>query len=65
VERDFYECLDAGRLPFTLAATFESKPRLGPLVLDDAGAEVLQRVFDHPRIEIWRRSPASGVTVAP
>ncbi len=64
VERKFYEDLDAGRLPFTLAATFESKPRLGPFVIDDAGAEVLQRVFDHPRIEIWRRTRVPAVEEA-
>ena len=34
---------------------FKSYPRLGPLILRDDGAEVLMRVFDHPRVEIWKR----------
>ena len=55
VESGFYADLDAGRMPFERVATFESVPRIGPLVLRDDGAEVLMRVFDHPRIEIWRR----------
>ncbi len=55
VESCFYEDLDAGRLPFRIEATFKSHPRLGPFVLSDDRAEVLMRVFDHPRIEIWRR----------
>jgi hypothetical protein len=56
VESAFYADLDAGRLPFERVAVFESVPRIGPLELPDDGAEVLMRVFDHPRIEIWRRT---------
>jgi hypothetical protein len=55
VERSFYEDLDGGRLPFTKVASFKSYPRLGPLVWKDDRAEVLMRVFDHPRIDIWKR----------
>ncbi len=57
VERRFYEDLDRGRLPFEKVASFKSYPRLGPLVLNDDRAEVLLRVFDHPRIDIWKRIP--------
>jgi hypothetical protein len=34
---------------------FKTYPRFGPLTLPDDGAEILMRIFDHPRIEIWRR----------
>jgi hypothetical protein len=55
VESGFYRALDAGELPFRKATEFKAYPRLGPLVLRDDGAEVLMRVFDHPRVEIWKR----------
>jgi hypothetical protein len=55
VESELYRRLDAGELPFRKVAEFKSYPRLGPLVLRDDGAEVLMRVFDHPRVEIWKR----------
>jgi 4-amino-4-deoxy-L-arabinose transferase-like glycosyltransferase len=55
VESSFYADLDSGRLPFRKVQEFKSYPRLGPLLLKDDGAEVLMRVFDHPRVEIWRR----------
>jgi hypothetical protein len=56
VESAFYADLDAGRLPFERVQLFEKYPRIGPLVLKDDGAEALIRFFDHPRIEIWRRT---------
>jgi hypothetical protein len=55
VESAFYRHLDEGTLPFEKVAEFKSWPRLGRWILKDDGAEVLFRVFDHPRIEIWRR----------
>jgi hypothetical protein len=58
IESAFYADLDAGRLPFEKVAEFANPPRLGPLVLDDRRSEVLMRVFDHPRIEIWRKREA-------
>ncbi|MCA9753724.1 MAG: glycosyltransferase family 39 protein, partial [Gemmatimonadetes bacterium] len=60
VESEFYRELDAGRLPFERVAVFETYPRLGPIVLKDDGAEALMRGFDHPRVEIWKRSRAAG-----
>ncbi len=60
VEAKFYEDLDAGRLPFKKVQVFKSYPRLGPFEWKDDGAEVLMRVFDHPRIEIWRRVAADS-----
>lgn len=56
VESQFYADLDSGRLGFERVIEFKSYPRLGPFVLPDDGAEVLMRIFDHPRIEIWRRA---------
>jgi len=55
VESAFYRHLDEGTLPFEKVKEFKSYPRLGPWTMRDDGAEVLFRVFDHPRIEIWRR----------
>jgi hypothetical protein len=55
VEAGFYRDLDAGRLPFEKVAEFKSYPRLGRWVWKDDGSEVLFRVFDHPKIEIWKR----------
>lgn len=60
VERSFYEDLDAGKLPFSKVKEFKTYPGLGPWIFPDDGAEVLMRVFDHPRIEIWRRTREEG-----
>jgi len=59
VESAFYADLDAGRLPFRLVAEFGTAPHLGPLVLDDRGAEALFRAFDHPVIQVWKRTDDS------
>lgn len=56
-ERELYENLDAGRLPFKRVARYRNEPHLGPFTFSDRAAETLMRVFDHPRIEIWRRVP--------
>lgn len=58
VESAFYASLDSGTAGFHKVTEFKRYPRLGPLVLKDDGAEVLMRVFDHPRIEIWKRNEA-------
>lgn len=55
VESAFYRDLDAGLFPFEKVREFKSYPRLVRWTLKDDGAEVLFRVFDHPRVEIWRR----------
>lgn len=55
VEAAFYRDLDAGRLAFEKVAEFKSYPALGRWSWKDDGAEVLFRVFDHPRVEIWRK----------
>ncbi|NNE43317.1 MAG: hypothetical protein HKN12_03840, partial [Gemmatimonadetes bacterium] len=58
VEAEFYRALDEGRGEFKRVRDFKAYPRLGPLVFRDDHAEVLFRVFDHPRIEIWKRKDA-------
>ena len=55
VEAAFYRDLDTGVFPFEKVREFKSYPRLGRWTLKDDGAEVLFRVFDHPRVEVWRR----------
>lgn len=55
VESAFYRYLDDGTLPFEKVQEFASYPRLGPWTFPDDGAEILFRIFDHPRIEIWKR----------
>jgi hypothetical protein len=55
VEAAFYGDLDAGKLAFEKVAEFKSYPALGRWTMKDDGAEVLFRVFDHPRVEIWRK----------
>jgi hypothetical protein len=72
VESAFYADLDAGRLPFRKVESFKTYPQVGTLVVNDDGAEILMRVFDHPRIDIWRKvapdsgstDPAAGATAA-
>jgi 4-amino-4-deoxy-L-arabinose transferase-like glycosyltransferase len=56
-EKELYQKLDSGQLPFRRVARYRNEPRLGPFEFSDRGAETLMRVFDHPRIEIWRRIP--------
>lgn len=66
VETEFYTALDAGRLPFEKVATFKTYPHLCSVTLKDDGAEVLMRVFDHPRIDIWKRvAPRDSGGAAP
>ena len=55
VESAFYRYLDDGTLPFEKVEEFASYPKLGPWTFRDDGAEILFRIFDHPKVEIWRR----------
>ena len=52
---NFFEALDTGELGFERAATFRSRPRLGPFVLDDSWADEAFSVYDHPEVRIWRK----------
>ena len=50
-----YTGLDDGSLGFDLLARFESRPSLGPWVVDDRSAEEAFSVYDHPTVSIYAR----------
>jgi hypothetical protein len=55
VVKQYYRDLFAGRLGFQLAQTFKVYPSLfGQNIVDDR-AELTFRLFDHPRIFVFRR----------
>ncbi len=54
----YYRALFDGRLGFDLAADFVSYPSLGALRIPDDGAEEQFTVYDHPRVLLFRKSPA-------
>ncbi len=45
-----------GSLGFDLVATFESYPTLGPLVINDEGAEEAFTFYDHPKVLIFKKN---------
>ena len=51
----FFDALDSGDLGFERVATFDRDPSLGPLRLDDGGAEEAFSVYDHPEVRIWQK----------
>jgi len=51
----YYAALDDGSLGFDLLARFESRPSLGPWVIDDRSAEEAFSVYDHPTVSIYAR----------
>ncbi len=51
----FHEDLIAGRTDFVRAAVFRKCPRLGAATIDDSGAELSWRLFDHPAVFVFRR----------
>ena len=50
----YYDALYAGRSPYSVAATFESRPRLWGFTIDDGPAEYSFKIVDHPTIVIYR-----------
>ncbi|HEX5500705.1 MAG TPA: glycosyltransferase family 39 protein, partial [Thermomicrobiales bacterium] len=56
VQQRYYEALRSGALGFTPAATFQRAPSLGPLVFDDRSADESFINYDHPRVEIYRKT---------
>ena len=54
----YYAALDDGSLGFDLLARFESRPSLGPWVIDDRAAEEAFTVYDHPTVSIYGRRGA-------
>lgn len=55
VVKQYYADLFAGRLGFRLMRTFKTYPSLGGLTINDDAAELSFRLFDHPRVFIFRR----------
>ncbi|MCB2186833.1 MAG: glycosyltransferase family 39 protein [Deltaproteobacteria bacterium] len=55
---NYYRALEAGRLGFRLAAEFASFPHLGSWVFPDLGAEESFTVYEHPRVQIFEKTPA-------
>ena len=60
VVKQYYEDLFAGRLGFRLMRTFKVYPRLGGVDINDDGAELTFRLFDHPRVFVFMRSRPRG-----
>jgi hypothetical protein len=54
----YYRALFGGALGFERAAEFTSYPSLGRLVFDDDRAEEQFTVYDHPRVLLFRKTPA-------
>jgi hypothetical protein len=56
VVKQYYRDLFAGRLGFELAETFKVYPSLLGWTINDDSAELSFRLFDHPRIFVFRRA---------
>lgn len=59
VVKQYYRDLFAGTLGFKLDKTFKVYPSLFHRMLDDDKAELTFRLFDHPRVFIFRRQTAA------
>jgi 4-amino-4-deoxy-L-arabinose transferase-like glycosyltransferase len=55
VVKEYYDDLFAGRLGFRLLRSFKVYPRLGGVDINDDGAELTFRLFDHPRVFVFVR----------
>jgi hypothetical protein len=58
VLKDHYRDLFAGKLGFALVKTFKTYPSLLGLTINDDAAEFTFKLFDHPRVYIFRRYAA-------
>jgi YYY domain-containing protein len=54
----YYRALFGGALGFEQAADITSYPSLGPLSFDDGLAEEQFTVYDHPRVVLFKKTPA-------
>jgi len=60
----YYDYLFEGRLGFELIKTFTSRPNLGPIEFADDDAEEPFTVYDHPKVQVFRKTDDfSGETV--
>jgi hypothetical protein len=60
VVKQYYRDLLAGKLGFELAQTFKTYPCLFGVDINDDGAELTFRLFDHPRVYIFHRTRAAS-----
>jgi uncharacterized membrane protein len=60
----YYQLLFAGKLNFRLERVFQAHPQLGPVTVEDYGADESFHVYDHPIVRIWKRTgPISAARV--
>ena len=63
----YYRALFDGSLGFRVVADFTSHPSLGPVRIDDQGAEEAFTVYDHPRVLVFEKTlafdPAAVATI--
>jgi len=52
----YYEYLFSGELGFELIKTFTSRPNLGPIEFVDDDAEEPFTVYDHPKVQVFRKT---------
>ncbi len=52
----YYDYLFKGQLGFELIKTFTSRPNLGPIEFVDDNAEEPFTVYDHPKVQVFRKT---------
>ena len=61
----FYRELFAGQRGFREVRTFQTRPSLFGLTWDDDRSELTYRLFDHPKVRVFRRIANGPQTGAP